>query len=65
MTKFKLTAKVTISVHTEVEAKTLKEALKIADDRSIEESNWDGENKNDSWVSDEFDGEIFDVHNEE
>ena len=62
MKTFKLTAKVTISVYTEVEAETFEEALEIAGERSIEQGNWDSENKKDSWISDEYDGEIFDIN---
>lgn len=61
MKTFNLTAKVTISIYTEVEADTLKEAIRIAEGRDIEQGEFDGENKSDAWISDEFDGEVQNV----
>ena len=55
--KFKLTANVTISVYTEVEADTLEEAIEIAKERElmgIAQTGFDTEE--DTWLCDELDG---------
>lgn len=57
MGTFNLTATVTISIYTKVEANTLKEAIKIAEERNIEQADWFGDIEKHAWVSDEFDGE--------
>mgnify|MGYP003393970350 CR=1 FL=1 len=63
MKKFNLSAQVTISIYTEVEANTLKEAIEIAQERSIEHSRWkDEEQRKRVWCSDEFDGEPCEIH---
>ena len=62
---FNLTAEVTISVYTKVEANTLEEAIKIAENRSIERSDFRDDNAYDSWVSDEYDGEVMNISQDE
>ncbi len=59
MPEFKLSALVTISIYTKVEADTLEEAKAIAEDRHIEMDNFslDGEQEKECWVCDSFDGE--------
>ena len=66
MAKFNLTGKVTISVYTCVEADTLEEAIKIAEGRDeIKASHWGADyEKNEAWLSDEYDGEVFDIEQE-
>lgn len=56
--KFDCIARVTISVYTEVEAKTADEAKRIAEDRNLMHViHTGGENKNEFWMCDELDGE--------
>lgn len=60
--KYKLTAKMTISVYTEVEADSLEEAIKIAEDRdymSIASNGADSEES--EWMCDELDGYPFEI----
>lgn len=60
--KYKLTAKVTISIYTEVEADSLEEAILISEDRSIESDNWSDKTQNqDVWVYEDIDGEPYDI----
>ena len=62
MAKFKLEGKVTISVFTEIEAETLEEAIKISEDLEIVKNEWGQEYlKTENWVSDDFDGNVFDI----
>lgn len=62
MKVFNLTAKVTISLHTEVEAETLEEAIKIAEDRHIEKYQYGDEDQSkECWVSSEYDGEPYEI----
>ena len=62
MEKFKLTGMVTISVYTEVEADALEEAIKIAQERSIEKYAWSDKKQLESvWVNDDYDGEVFSI----
>ena len=62
MKNFKLTARVTISVYTEVEAKTLEEAIKIAEDRNLMPIiHSGGETAEDTWMCDELDGVAEDI----
>ena len=57
MKEFNLSATVTISLTTTVEAETLAEAIKIAQDRSIESAEWrSDEQQKEVWVSGEYDG---------
>lgn len=62
--EFLLTAKMTISVYTKVEADTIEEAIKIADKRtdymSITSNNGDSEDE--VWMVDELDGTPYDIH---
>jgi hypothetical protein len=57
MKMFELNAEVTISIYTKIEAKTVKEAIKIAENRKIEKAEWGNANVKSAWVSDEYDGE--------
>lgn len=62
MKEYYLTALVTISIDTKVEAKDLEEAKNIAIKRHIEMSNWSDELQNkDCWVVDDFDGEPYNI----
>ena len=57
MAKFNLTAEVTISIYTEVEATDLDEAIAIAESREIERYHWGDKTQHESvWVSQEYDG---------
>jgi hypothetical protein len=63
MRKFRLTASVTISVYTEVEAETLDEAIKLADQRSLMDVVKSGGNSEKyTWMCDELDGTPYDIH---
>ena len=64
MKKFNLSAKVTISISTVVEANSLEEALKIANEREgIEKyDSWEHDEENESWIADEYDGAPFDIY---
>lgn len=58
MKKFALTAEITISLYTEVEAETLEEAIEIAEERDLMAIvGTGGETKLDTWMTDELDGE--------
>ena len=60
---FNLVAEVKISVYTEVKAETLEDAIKIAEDREIEVSNFHDKNQaSEVWVSDDFDGSPENIH---
>lgn len=57
MKTFELSATVTISIFTAVEAETLEEAIKIAEERHIEVAEYDStEQQKQCWVSEEYDG---------
>jgi predicted metal-dependent TIM-barrel fold hydrolase len=57
MKNFKLTAEITISLYTEVEAETLEEAIAIAEERDLMAIvGTGGDTKNDTWMADELDG---------
>jgi hypothetical protein len=57
MKKFELTATVTISVYTTVNAENIKDAIEIAESRGIEHSDFGYQNQEyEAWVSDEYDG---------
>lgn len=63
--KYKLTAQVTISVYTDVEADSLEEAIEIAEERgfmSIASNGCDTEE--DTWMCDELDGYPKNIHEE-
>ena len=58
MKTFRLTAQVTISIYTEVEAETLKEAIELSGDRSIEPYDYGNDVQcEESWIAEEYDGE--------
>ena len=59
--EFTLTAKVTISVYTKVEAETLEQAIELSKELDIQEADYNGDNEKSSWVSDEYDGEVYDI----
>ncbi len=61
MTKFSLTASVTISISTTVEAETLEEAIEKSKDREIESYNHNYLQHEDVWVSDVYDGEPMEI----
>ena len=57
MTEFKLIAHCTISVTTTVEAETLEEAIKIADQRTdILNGQFEHPDENKHWVAEDYDG---------
>lgn len=57
MRHFLLTARVTISVYTKVEAETLEEAIRIAGERDLMPVvHSGGETAEDTWMCDELDG---------
>lgn len=57
MKKFTLTAEITISLYTEVEAETFEEAIKVAEERDLMAIvGTGGETKEDTWMADELDG---------
>lgn len=57
--EYTVTAEVTISVYTKVEAESEKEALRIASERGeIEKHEWGYSDKNKfMWIADDYDGE--------
>ena len=62
MKEYFISAKVTVSIYTKVQAETLEEAIEIAKDRtpmSIIADGYDHEGEN--WMLDEIDGEPFDL----
>ncbi len=62
MKTYKLQGKVTISVFAEVKADTLKEAIELTNDFDIIKNEWRQEYlKKENWVSEEYDGEVFDI----
>ena len=63
MPKFNLSAEVTVSTYTTIEAETLEEAIKIAEDRDIViGGNCSGESEDYSWIVEEIDGEPEKIH---
>ena len=65
MKKFKLTALVTVSVYTTVEANSIEEAKEIAQDRGFMSiSSNGGDTENDSWICEELDGFPNDINEE-
>jgi hypothetical protein len=62
MKTFRLTGIVSVSVHTEVEADTLEEAIEIAKQRDIEKYQWsDKDQPKEAWVNEEYDGEVHSI----
>ena len=62
MKTFDLVAKLTISVSTSVEAKTLEEAIEIANERKdILHGHFQHGDINEHWVVDEYDGIPYDI----
>jgi len=58
MPKFNLTAHVTVTCWTVVEAATPEEAMKIAEDRNVVIGGMNsGEDETESWIVDDADGE--------
>lgn len=63
--KFDLTAKMTISVYTTVEADSLEEAIEIAKERSyMSVTSNNGDSQYEEWMCDELDGYPFDIEQE-
>jgi len=58
---YKLVGTVTVSIYTEVEANTLEEAIQIAQDRSIEKSQYKDTRFDEFWLNDEYDGEVSNI----
>lgn len=62
MKEYRLKSKITISAYTVVEADTLEEAIEIAKSRdTIDYINTSRYNTKDTWISEEVDGEPFDI----
>jgi hypothetical protein len=65
MAKFLMSAAVTVSAYTEVEAETLEEAIEIASDRTCELSfNGCGYEADDCWLIEYADGSPYDITGE-
>jgi len=55
--EYNLSASVTISIYTTVEANSKIEAIEIAEDRDIVQYEFGREDeKNDNWIAEEYDG---------
>jgi len=66
MAKFMMSAAVTVSAYTEVEADSLEEAIEIARDRNCELGfNGCGYEPNDYWIIDSADGMPTEINGEE
>ena len=62
MPRFRLSAAITVSAFTTVEADTAEEAIEIAEARSAVIGGINiGESRDDSWIVDEADGEPCDI----
>ena len=62
MKTYYLSAKVTISIYTKVEADTLEDAIEKSEDRQIEHAEFNSEyQETQAWVADEYDGEPQDI----
>lgn len=62
MPTFELSAKVTVSAFTKVEADSLEEAIKIAHGREVVIGGLhSGTCDDESWIIDDADGEAFDI----
>lgn len=62
MKEFNLSASVTISVYTTVEAETLEQAIAIAKNRDVKPYQWGSKDQEkENWISDEFDGEPLNI----
>ena len=62
MKTFKLSAIVTISIYTDVEAETLKEAIEESMQRGIEAYQWGQQDQvEEAWIADEYDGEPVNI----
>lgn len=63
MPYFNLTANVTISMYTTVEAETLEQAIEIAKERDLMSIAHDGYDKQEeTWMADEIDGQPENIH---
>jgi len=66
MKKWKLSAAVTVSAYTVIEAETLEEAIDISGGREVVHGGrGSGANCKEEWVVEEPDGEPFDITGEE
>jgi hypothetical protein len=63
MKVFQLSAAVTVSAYTVVEAETLEEAIRIAEGRSVQlGGNGSGAYADESWIIEDADGAPQDIH---
>ena len=63
MVKFNLSACVTVSTYTTVEAESLSEAIKIAEERTaVIGGNCSGESPAESWIVEEIDGSPINIY---
>lgn len=63
MKTFTISANVTISTYTKVEADTLEEAIKMASERDFMEIPYNNYHTEDEfWMVDEIDGTPYDLH---
>lgn len=64
--RFQLTANVTVSAYTIVEADSLEEAIEAATDRAVAIGGiGSGELDDETWIIEEADGEPMNIHGEE
>jgi hypothetical protein len=61
---FTLTCHVTVSAYTEVEAETLEDAIRIARSRPVDYDQA-GNEASESWLVGEFDGEAFNIKDQD
>ena len=61
--KYKLSAMVTVSAYTEVEAETLEDAIQIAEDRDVAiGGEREGKYPSETWIIEDADGMAQDIH---
>lgn len=63
MPTFKLSANVTVSAYTTVEAPSLEDAIKLAEDREVVIGGANsGETEEENWIIDDADGTAQNIH---
>jgi len=64
MKKFTLSGKMTITVHTTIKAKSIEEAIKLADERTdyMSLSSNNGDSEDEVWMAEELDGTPYEIH---
>lgn len=61
MKKYKLRATVTVSAWTEVEARSIEEAMEKAEDRTVAWRDDGGATPDEEWIVEELDGEPMNI----